>query len=550
MTNKKISLQHVAILLICSYALFVLGNGILGLTNDNEVFYAQTAKEMIQQKSWATPYLFGQPQFEKPIFTYWLLRIGFYLFGVSSFGARFFPALFAIIGVIAVYFLGLIGFKDEKKAFLSGLILMSSAMYIGLGKTVFTDMFFSVLILLALLFFFWGYSDQRKKMLGFISFAVFSGLAVLTKGPLGLIIPVITVGLFLLCKKDIKFLFCKHFILSFFVFFLVAGPWYLLMIAKYGNNFIQEFIYNVNTRRLVEAQHVSNDTWYFYPLTVITSMFPWSLFIAAALFFLPRSTVRKDNPFYLFLTCWAGTIFLLFQLAHSKVANYIFPIFPAVAILVGGFIVDMLADNKHRRLLLFLCGGTLFVILLFPIGFTVSFNIFKAYIVYKLPVYSLIVGFVILSALMLFFMIRKRMQNLVYALVAVMPIFLINLPLLHKNFEAYVSSRAACEYLLKNYQVDNTILCSKFFVRGIKYYTDKDVVIINIGGKPFFSRHALRALDSREKVKDFLYTQGVTYCILSKSSLKTIKDIIPEKNITVLTLAGNEYVVKVELPRS
>jgi hypothetical protein len=87
-------------------------------------------------------------------------------------------------------------------------------------------------------------------------------------------------------------------------------------------------------------------------------------------------------------------------------------------------------------------------------------------------------------------------------------------------------------------------------VRGIKYYTDKEVAIINIGGKPFFSRHPLLALDSREKVKDFLYKQGTTYCILSKSSFKTIKDIIPEGNVTLLKLAGNEYVVKVELPRS
>jgi hypothetical protein len=127
---------------------------------------------------------------------------------------------------------------------------------------------------------------------------------------------------------------------------------------------------------------------------------------------------------------------------------------------------------------------------------------------------------------------------------------LVNLPLLHKNFESYISSKEACEYLLNNFQVNNTILCSKFFVRGIKYYTDKEVAIINIGGKPFFSRHPLLALDSREKVKDFLYKQGTTYCILSKSSFKTIKDIIPEGNVTLLKLAGNEYVVKVELPRS
>jgi 4-amino-4-deoxy-L-arabinose transferase-like glycosyltransferase len=550
MAAKSAQLRHIIVLLVCSCAFFVLGNGTVGLTNDNEVFYAQTAKEMIQHKTWMTPYIFGQPQFEKPIFIYWLLRLGFLLFGTSSFGARFFPALFAVIGVLAVYSLGLIGFKDEKKAFLSGLILMSSAMYIGMAKTVFTDMFFSVLILLALLFFFWGYINPQRKRLGFILCAVFIGLAVLAKGPLGLVIPVAIIGLFLLGKKDIKFLFCKDFILSFFVFLLVAGPWYILMIAQHGNGFIQEFFYNVNARRFVEAQHTSNNTWYFYLLTIITSMFPWSLFVAAVLFLLPRYIFKKDDPFYLFLTCYAAAIFLIFQLASSKVANYIFPIFPALALFTGNFIADRLADTGHKRLLKSLCFGTLFFILLFPIGFTVSFNIYREYIVYKLPVYLLIAGFLLLSAFMLRVILRGRLQNFIFCLVAVMPIFLVNLPLLHKNFESYISSKEACEYLLNNFQVNNTILCSKFFVRGIKYYTDKEVAIINIGGKPFFSRHPLLALDSREKVKDFLYKQGTTYCILSKSSFKTIKDIIPEGNVTLLKLAGNEYVVKVELPRS
>ena len=74
MAAKSAQLRHIIVLLVCSCAFFVLGNGTVGLTNDNEVFYAQTAKEMIQHKTWMTPYIFGQPQFEKPIFIYWLLR--------------------------------------------------------------------------------------------------------------------------------------------------------------------------------------------------------------------------------------------------------------------------------------------------------------------------------------------------------------------------------------------------------------------------------------------------------------------------------------------
>ena len=81
--------KRILILIALSYVVLMLGNGILSLTNPDEVFYAQTAKEMIQHKTWATPYLFDQPQFEKPIFLYWCLRASFIIFGVTSFAARF-----------------------------------------------------------------------------------------------------------------------------------------------------------------------------------------------------------------------------------------------------------------------------------------------------------------------------------------------------------------------------------------------------------------------------------------------------------------------------
>ncbi|MDP2923682.1 MAG: glycosyltransferase family 39 protein [Candidatus Omnitrophota bacterium] len=542
-----IHFRNILILFILSCFFFMLGNNILGLTNDNEVFYAQSAKEMIQQKTWITPYIFGQPQFEKPVFIYWLLRIGFLIFGVSNFGARFFPALFAAIGVITVYFLGILGFRDEKKAFLSGLILMSCGMYVGLAKTVFTDMIFSTLMLLALTFFFWGYVKQSKKLAGILLFSLFSGLAVLTKGPLGIIIPVLAAGVFLLCKKDVKFLFCKDTIWGILLFLIAAAPWYILMIAKHGDSFIQEFFYNVNARRIVQAHHASNDTWYFYLVTILGGMFPWSLFVAGTLFFLPRYTKKKDNPFHLFLICWAAVIFFIFQLPRSKVANYIFPIFPVLALMAGNFIYDMITSNKPKHLMFIFASATLAAIALIPIGFAVSFKIYSSYILHKFPVYFLITGFLMLGILMLSFIIRRNFEKMIYSLAAVLPIFLLSLPFSYENFESYVSSREACEYLLKNYNVNNTILCSKFIVRGVKYYTDKDVAIIDIPGRPFFSPHPVTTFNSEEKVKDFLTKQVITYCILKKSSLGDMEHIMSKEfKMTILKQIGNEYIVKIE----
>ena len=93
----------VGILMAAAYALLMMGNGFVSLTHPDEVFYVQSAKEMITHHSWLTPMIFDAPQFEKPALFFWLLSLNIKLFGVTPFAARFWPALFAILGVAVTY---------------------------------------------------------------------------------------------------------------------------------------------------------------------------------------------------------------------------------------------------------------------------------------------------------------------------------------------------------------------------------------------------------------------------------------------------------------
>lgn len=547
MENKFSHLKLLLILCVLSATLFLAGNGLLGLTNDNEVFYAQTAKEMIQQNTWLTPYLFGQPQFEKPIFSYWLFKLSFVIFGVNASAARFFPAIFAVAGVVTLYFLGLLGFKDRMKAFLSSIILMSCGMYIGLAKSVFTDMFFSVLLMMSFLFFFFAYVNQKKKLIGLLLSAICMGFAVLTKGPLGLLIPFLAVVAFLSIKKDLKFIFCKEIIWSFFVLFLTIVPWYILMIQKYGNTFINEFILNDNLRRAVEAQHAGHDTWYYYPSLIVSGMLPWSLFVLGALIFLYKGLKQKENSFYIFLVCWIGSVFLIFQAAHSKVANYIFPIFAPIALLTGGFIRDILSNNRYKSILYAVLSVISFFVLAIPIALFFSSKKYANYIDNRAGVYFLIAGFLLLTAAILLCIYRKKLSAAIYLVGAIVPIFLCSLPLTHNNFEPYISSKDASEYLLKNSEINNTIICSKTFVRGVKYYTDRDVAVLDMSGKQFFSKHPLTFLSSDQALREFLLKQATTYCVVGKSSVREIRRIAGDDfEVTLLKVIGNEYIIKVK----
>ncbi len=544
-------LKHIFILALLAYFCFMFGNGLVSLTIPDEVFYAQTAKEMLQQHTWMSPYLFGQPQFEKPIFLYWLLKAGFLVFGVNSFAARFFPALFGILGVVAVYLLGRLGFREDKKAFICALVMMTSGLYIGLARTVFTDLIFGVFILLALLSFYWGYVFARRKGAGVVLFFIFSALAVLTKGPLGLAITALTVIAFLAIKKQLKFLLHRSFLWGLLVFSLISLPWYVLMFKLYGNAFWSEFFYNDHWRRLVEAEHRVNDTWYFYPFSAVICFFPWSLFLLISFFSLPKYLKQKENAFYVFLICLIIAVFAVFQPAHSKLISYIFPLFPALALLSGGCIADSLKEEKAGlwfTLALFL---NLLLILLIPVALITAVFLFRNYLTQYMSSPGSIDWFIFIflayGGLTAYFLFKRKLLRGIYSLAALLPLALCLVPFVHRDIEPYISPKLSCEYLLKNYKVDGVILSSKFFVRGVRYYTDKEVAVIDIPGTPFFSPHPVPFLNTPEKVREFLRKQKVTYCILKKGNLRDIEGIIPgEFKSELLKLVGNEYILKIE----
>ena len=519
----------------------MLGNSLLSLTNPDEVFYAQTAKEMAQHRSWLVPYLFDGPQFEKPVLTYWLIRVGFIFFGVSNFGARFFPAIFGLIGVLAVYFFSRAAFKVEKKAFICALVMMSAGLYIGLARTVFTDLIFSVFIFLSLGSFFWAYVNREKKSAGLILSFVFSGLAVLTKGPLGFIILALTVILFLAFKKELKFIFSKYTLWGLACFILVALPWYAYIIKNYGQAFIQEFFYNDHVRRLFEAEHSGNDTWYFYPLSALGCMFPWCIFTAAGLVVLFKK-IKTNNPVYLFLACWIAAVFVVFQPAHSKLVSYIFPMFAALAVVTGDFIYEAIAGKKRIVSRLLLVNALIFLLL--SAGLFVASSIYSKFVPSRAPVYVLVLVMAALILAMLDFIRRKELFKAAFVSMFPLLVILYFALIMHTNYEAYVSSKMASEYLLKNYPVNNTLLVSKFFARGVRYFTGKKVAIINIRGGDFFSPHPAPYFKTDELAIAFLRTQDMTYGVLRRADILDLVRIIDKEfTLEVLKTLGNENVV-------
>ena len=544
-------LKRVLTLLAISYVFFFLGNSLLSLTDPDEVFYALTAKEMAANGQWLTPYIFDHPQFEKPIFLYWLLLPAFDQWGITPFSARFFPALFASLGVLAVYGLGLLGFKNERRAFWSAVVLCSAGLYVGMGKTLFTDTIFSVFILCALLSFYCAFAIDRRKTFGILAFFTFAALATLTKGPLGLLLPALTIVLFLLYRRRLDFLANWWVLAGFGVFLAVALPWYAFMFKTYGHDFTHEFFYNDHLRRLLSAEHKGNDRFYFYPFTMLLGLFPWTLFLAAALFEVFKKLKTGVSEFEHFLLSWILVVFFIFQCSHSKLASYILPLFPALALLTGQFIEEAFDSAKGRLLKAFLVIMAAFWAIL-GIAVVVAYPVYKTYLSSIEPVFFLSACLIAFAGGLVALVLKERLALATGLLCGGLLPFLWTAFLIKADIQPYFCTHDASMYLPHYSGTKTTILSSKPYARGVRYYTGQEVAVLDINGKNYFSPHPVTILSTQEQLIAFLQQQKLTYALVKKGGYKAITELSPsEFTVHVHKKLGYTYIVSIEsLPSS
>lgn len=327
----KQEFKYIAILIVLASVLYLFGLGSMPLTDPDETFYAQTAKEMVNSDEWITPTIFGKPQFEKPILYYWLIEISYKMFGINEFAARFPSAVFGIIGIMGIYLLGRLIFSPFC-GFLAGLIMATSGEYLVLARGCVTDMVLTVFILLCITFFLYGWQKEDKRYY-FLS-AISAALAVLTKGPIGLFLPGLVILIYLMPKKRwmgvprrIPVFWC------FLTFFAVALPWYLLAAKAHGATFISEFFGFQNVTRFLVPEHRIGSSPLFYPPVILAGMLPWTLFLIFGTWqFYKKNDFESKVPGYkLFLTAWFMVVFIFFTVSRTKLVTYIFPLFPVLA---------------------------------------------------------------------------------------------------------------------------------------------------------------------------------------------------------------------------
>lgn len=174
------------------------GNAQLAVTDPVESNYTLTAKEMLSAGDYISPRIYGNYWYDKPIFFYWELIAAFSVAGISDAAARFFPGVFALLNLVLTYYFGRRLFS-ERLGLLGAIISGSSVIFYYLSKAVITDMTFVFFMNCVLLTFYRGYTGQQRRW--YLASFFFAGLAVLTKGPIGLLLPGLIMLIFLISER-------------------------------------------------------------------------------------------------------------------------------------------------------------------------------------------------------------------------------------------------------------------------------------------------------------------------------------------------------------
>jgi 4-amino-4-deoxy-L-arabinose transferase-like glycosyltransferase len=341
---------HYLLLAAVTAALTLPGLGSVSLWDIDEGLNAEASREMLESDDWVVPSFNFQPRTAKPALLYWLQALCYRQFGVNEFAARLPSAVAALLSVLLTYELGRRMF-GKTVGLLGGVILISTVQVCVLAHAATPDAVLLAALCLTFALFWHGYTYDRRLWL--MTTGLGCGLAVLAKGPVGLVLPAAVVGYFLLARRESYRLFDRRLAVGVVVFLLVAAPWYVLVGVETRGRFLKAFWSRENVGRFAAAMEGHSGPPYYYLVTLLVGLTPWCVLLGPALWDalrVARSSrrvpceddssrgTRLEPRATTFLIAWVAVWVGFFSIAQTKLPNYVLPAYPPLALLTASFL--------------------------------------------------------------------------------------------------------------------------------------------------------------------------------------------------------------------
>jgi 4-amino-4-deoxy-L-arabinose transferase-like glycosyltransferase len=358
--SRRATPSSLLILISLWIAIYAVGMFTPPLLDDVDTIHAEAAREMLLRHDWVTMYTNGLRYLEKAPLMYWSLAGSYELFGISDWSTRL-PLMLGFLAlVLATYRLGNYAF-GERGGFYSGLALVTS-----IGPYIFTrflipDVLVGLWLVLSYHFFLRSLDEDPPTRWTCWGFAAACALNVLTKGLIGLVFPIGTIGLYLLLTRNLRHLAKLRIFSSTVVFFVLAAPWHILAALRnpaqgQARGFLWFYFVNEHIMRFLNKRvppgYDTVPLVLFWALLVLW-LVPWAVFLPQALRNIPLGWKqmlspmdrRKSSNLLFFL--WALVILLFFSFS-TRQEYYTIPALPGIALLAGGWLAREAAADASE----------------------------------------------------------------------------------------------------------------------------------------------------------------------------------------------------------
>jgi len=531
-------LRVAALLLLCFFA-FWWRLGYLGLIDPDEPFYAQSSREMLEAHDWTTPRIFDQPQFEKPIFIYWLSMASFRALGDNEFAARAPAALFATLLVFLAWAFAARAL-NERAAFLASVVLATSVEFFVSARMMLTDMVFAAFVCGSVFSLWLAGRSERRPGSWFVVACAMSGLAVLTKGPLGLLLPALAIPALLLAGERRLALRPPTVVGGLVIFAAIAVPWYAVMLQKFGRGYFDAFFLHENVERFFHAEHRSNNHFYYYPAVLAVGSLPWVPALAALASRAQRRLMWDGTA--RFLAIWALFCLAFFTLAQSKLPSYVLFLFVPLALLIGRALDLLLQADGRGRVAKWAMVG---------LGFAQVVPFLVAPRILPYPNLAWPLGLVAAClTIALIFQVRRISPAWIAASASSSAaLIFVCLAWVGPSVDAIVSTRALSREILGELRPSETLMASPLLARGVFYYTRRPVTVLSNRARPFFTPHPLPVVHGSGGLNRLLEEGGAALCATSAHDWSRLESALRGEIGVVLDSVGGKVVVRVSATR-
>lgn len=309
----------------------------------DEAHYAETTRELVVTGDWWAPYYNDEPFFDKPILFHQLQGAAMLAFGPTEFGARIVPALAALALILVTCWTGA-RLVSREVGIIAGVLLAMNPGVFALARyaildTVFTAFLFAGVSLVAVSAL---VERPRLQYPGYVLIA----LAVLTKGPLAIVLCGLTMMVAITASAEVRRrLLGLRWILGLLLVIALATPWFVYMYLRFGPAFVDGYFLDENIRLFAATRFGRQPGAWFYFQILATGLLPWTGVVVGRLFDDVRSGLARNRPDPVEVLLWAWTLSVVgfFTMSTFKLDHYVFPAAPALCLLCARGWVDVRA---------------------------------------------------------------------------------------------------------------------------------------------------------------------------------------------------------------